>query len=225
MEKKHYNLVIATPGFEMTNGYVKSLVETLRYLDKKGLTYYFANGATSNVFTSREITLSGSRHNDINDTSPFQGELTYDKILWIDSDISWTPEDVIKLYESDKDVVTGAYLLANGSVAVYKTLQGEAFTMNEVKESSELHQAEAAGFGFICFKKGVFESMERPWFQMLFTQVKNVKLDKLIPFPISGEDFSLCARLLNGGYEIWLDASVKVGHQKTLNMTWEGISS
>jgi hypothetical protein len=33
--------------------------------------------------------------------------------MWIDSDIAWEPEDVIKLYNSDKDVISGGiyYLL------------------------------------------------------------------------------------------------------------------
>lgn len=42
------------------------------------------------------------------------GSVTYNKIFMIDSDIEWHPNDFMKLYESDKDAIVGAYLMASG---------------------------------------------------------------------------------------------------------------
>ena len=48
------------------------------------------------------------------DQQVFKGQ-EYDYILWLDDDIVFTPEDFEKLYKEDKDVISGLYLMANGS--------------------------------------------------------------------------------------------------------------
>ena len=220
---QHYNLVIATPGTSMTNGYVSSLLATVQTLSKEGITWSFANGSTSNVFTSRELTLSGTRNNSIDEQRPFNGEITYDKILWIDSDIVWNPEDVLKAYRSDKDVLSGAYLLFNGSVAAHDLESKQPFTFEEVKDKKDLIEISGAGFGFICFKQGVFESLSRPWFQMVYVAMVHEETKEEIPFPLTGEDISFCARAIMAGFSIWLDPTIQLTHQKTLNLTWDGV--
>ena len=42
---------------------------------------------------------------------PFQGKVDYDVIVWIDSDIIFTPEDVFKLLDSPHDVTAGVYMM------------------------------------------------------------------------------------------------------------------
>ena len=113
---KHYDILIATPGFMMEAQYVKSLVNTLSECDKRGLTYKFINGSGSLVHHARELTASGGEGLELNPDhkGPIGDSVTYNKIFWIDSDISWEPWQFFKIYDSDYDVVTGAYLLADG---------------------------------------------------------------------------------------------------------------
>lgn len=221
MTKPHVNLIIATPGHSMLSSYVKSLLSAVHILANKGITYAFTNNYSSHVGDAREVTLSGSMLNHIDNSQPLSGEVTYDKILWIDSDIAFTGEDVIKLYESDKDIVTGGYLFGDGSVAAYKTFGKQGFNYQEVLKMDEVTEIEACGFGFVCVKQGVFEQLSRPWFQQV---MGTVELDgKTIEFPIMGEDMSWCKRVKDLGYKIYLDPSVKVTHHKTMKLTWEGI--
>jgi len=215
------NIVICTPGFNLTAEYVKSLLVAGAELNNRGISWSFANGYSSHVGDAREITLNGDKENSFTEQRPFKGQMDYDKLMWIDSDIAFTAKDILKLYESDKDVIAGAYLLANGEVVAYpETLQG-GFTYDSVKEMTEPLKVQGAGFGFICVKKGVFEGLTRPWFQsaIMTTKVE----DKDYTWTMMGEDLSWCERVRQLGYDIWFDPTVRVTHHKTMKLTWEGI--
>jgi hypothetical protein len=221
MDKPHVNLIIATPGHSLMADYVKSLLATSRELSKRGISWIYTNGYASHVADAREITLSGTFENEIANSQPLSGQLTYDKILWIDSDIAWDPEDVIKLYESDKDVISGAYLFGSGEVAAYEKFLKKGYSYDDVKDKTELMQIDGCGFGFICVKPGIFESLSRPWFQSAMAKLEQD--GKEYEFPVIGEDISWCMRVKEKGYEIWLDPTVQVTHHKTMKLTWKGI--
>lgn len=204
----------------MVSGYVRSLLAAMDALREKGITVGWSSEYSSHVANARELTLNGDRSNDLGDSRPYKGNVTYDKILWIDSDIVFTPEDVIKAYESPYDVVTGAYIIANGDVTAYKELLGKAFTIEEVLSMTEPEEIYSAGMGFFCMKSGIFEKMSRPWFQQMRT--KTIVNGKEFDLPIAGEDISLCKRINDLGFKIYLDPSIKLIHQKTLKLTWEG---
>ena len=221
MEKPHVNLLIATPGHSVMASYVKSLLSAAVELSKHNITFAFTNGYASHVGDAREITLSGTMANEINNSQPLRGQITYNKILWIDSDIAFTEQDVLKLYNSDKDIITGAYLFGDGSIAAYKTFGKNGYTYEEVLAMENITEIEGCGFGFLMVKQGIFEQLSRPWFQQV---MGTVELNgKTIEFPIMGEDLSWCKRVRDLGYKIYLDPNVKVTHHKTFQLTWEGI--
>jgi len=213
----HVNVIIATPGHSMMSSYVKSLLQLMDKLNQKGITYAWSSEYSSHVADAREMTLNGDNQNDIHEQRPFKGIITYDKILWIDSDIAFSPDDAIKLIESDKEIISGAYLLASGEVTAYKKLLAPGYTYDEVKDMTEPVRIEGCGFGFLAVKSGIFESMTRPWFQATMGTT-----DDGFTFPIMGEDISWCKRAIDAGHEIWFDPSVKVTHHKMMKLTWEG---
>ena len=213
----HVNVIIATPGHSMMTSYVKSLLQLVGKLNEKGLTFAWSSEYSSHVADAREMTLNGDNQNDIHEQRPFKGVVTYDKILWIDSDIAFNPDDAIKLIESDKEIISGAYLLASGEVTAYKKMLEPGYTYDEVKAMTEPVKIEGCGFGFLAVKSGVFENMTRPWFQAAMATT-----DDGFTFPIMGEDMSWCKRVTDAGHEIWFDPSVKVTHHKMMKLTWEG---
>jgi hypothetical protein len=214
---QHVNVIIATPGYSMMTSYVRSLLGLIFILNKKNISWAWSSEYSSMVSNAREMTLNGDNQNDFNEQRPFKGQVTYDKILWIDSDIAFEPDDAIKLIESDKDVISGAYLLASGEVTAYSKLPGQGFLFNEVKEMKEQVKIAGCGFGFVAVKSGVFESLTRPWFQSAM-----ITNDEGFTFPMTGEDLSWCKRVTDNGYEIWFDPTVRVTHHKTMKLTWEG---
>ena len=218
----HINLIIATPGHSGLSGYIKSLLAATQELSRRNITWAWSQEYSSHVADAREMTLNGDYQNNPREQRPFKGQITYDKILWIDSDIIFTPEDVIKAYESPFDVVTGAYTIASGEVVAYKELFGRSFTMDEVKAMTEPQKIFGAGMGFFCMKSGIFEKMSRPWFQSV--PGTTIFDGEEFTFPIMGEDLSLCKRINDLGFEIWLDPSIKLIHHKTYKLTWEGLA-
>lgn len=219
--KQHVNLIIATPGHSLMGDYVRSLLDTMATLSSMGISAMWTNSYSSHVADAREITISGTYSNSLTESRPLEGRFTYDKIMWIDSDIAWKPEDVVKLYKSDKDIIVGAYLLSDGNAAVHERHLGPGYKYEEVLSMFEPVKIWAAGMGFMCVKQGVFESLSRPWFQSVETKVN---FDgKEHTFNIIGEDMSFCQRASNAGFEIWFDPTVRVTHHKTYKLTWEGL--
>jgi len=214
-EKDHYNVLICTPGHSMEAEYVKSLVETIKVLEKENITYKYLSEYSSTVSGAREATLMDSLFLDGFNPNPVGGKVTYDKIFWIDSDISWSPKDFIRIYQSDYDISSGIYV-NNKGLPMFTQLENELdidlLTMCQYENSFEVA---AAGFGFIAIKSGIHEAMQRPWFDSIYQEVENEDKTKKMRIPF-GEDYSWCYRARFSGYKIYIDPKVKVTHHKKI---------
>jgi hypothetical protein len=210
----HYNVIIATPGRSMEAEYVRSLVKTTEYLQKAGISYKYVNQYSSQVSAAREATTMDSDFLDAFNTQPIRGECTYDTMIWIDSDISWEIEDFMKIYESDKDIISGVYFNHLG-VPMFSVHDDQLYSDPKILQNAkDVFEIFAAGFGFIAIKQGVFEKMPRPWFETVYQKIENGEgKEMLIPF---GEDYSWCAKARQCGFEIYLDPSVRLTHHKKI---------
>jgi hypothetical protein len=218
---KHYDVLIATPGAKLEAQYVRALVETLAECDALGISYRWLNAYSSLVHHARELTASGGYGLELNpdDKGPMGDSVTYNKIFWIDSDISWTPEQFFQLYDAEEEIICGAYLLADGVTTTVHTkeyLQG--IPKNIVKHMKEITQVQSIGFGFVAVKSGVFERMERPWFAHMLQPITNSRGESL-PDAL-GEDISWCVRAYKAGIPIYFDPGVLVDHMKTVPVRW-----
>jgi hypothetical protein len=202
----HYNVLIATPGHSVTIQYLKSLTNTIKVLAEENITWRFINQYSSQVSAAREGTIMDDNFLDITNNKPLLGKDTYDTVIWIDSDIEWTPQDFLKIYKSDKDITSGVYISDQG-VLMYTPSNQEHLKETEHVEITH------AGFGFIGIKQGVFENTPRPWFQTEYTKTTIDNKEYLIPY---GEDYSFCTKARRAGYKIFLDPTVKVTHYKTI---------
>lgn len=217
------DVVIATPGGSLTGQYVKSLLETIGELSNRGISSVWLNRHASHVADAREITLANTLENSIHDSRPLHGALEYKKIFWIDSDISWQPADFMRLYDSDFDIVSGAYMLATGEVTAYPERLKSGFSVESVLKMSEPVKVHSVGFGFLAVKSGIFERLSRPWFQSVPVTLVDPGTGKEFAFPIMGEDISWCERVGRLGYDIWFDPTVRVTHHKNVALTWSGV--
>jgi hypothetical protein len=211
---KKVDVLIATPGRNMHVEYVKSLVKTCAALDEAGISYAYLSRYSSLVSSAREKTAVNSDSNLYGGTTLIaSGEYEYKKIFWIDSDISWEPNQFMRLYESEHDVISGVYQTGtDGTVAV--TIfdgNGTPTYVNKTKifEHSEPLIVDGVGFGFVAMKSGVFENIPRPWFSTVKVQFVNV------PYQVDmGEDYSWCMRAREAGHDVWLDPMIHVAHHK-----------
>lgn len=217
---EHYDLLIATPGSAVDAFYVKSLTETLAECSKRGISYKWLTGQSSLVHHARELAVSGDGVLNPDDVGPMHDSVTYKKIFWIDSDITWTVEDFFKLYDSEEEVISGVYLLADGITTTAHTAEHLlGIPKEDIKNQKDLIKVQSIGFGFVCIKSGVFERLERPWFAHFSQPIKNSK-GKQIPDSL-GEDISWCVRAYHAGIDIFVDPTVLVTHIKKAFITWE----
>ena len=157
------------------------------------------------------------------DQKPFQGRADYDYIMWIDSDIVFTPNQLFKLIEDDKDIVSGLYMMSdNKHFATVETWDEEFFKKNgyfpfltpqTIRGKYEPFKVDYTGFGWMLIKRGVFESLQYPWFQPLF---KEYEINGKTVKDFTMEDVAFCHLVKEKGYDIWIDPTVRVGHEKTV---------
>lgn len=217
---QYYDILIATPGAMMEAQYVKSLVNSLAECDKRGLTYRFISGSGSLVHHARELTVSGGEGLELNPNhkGPIGDSVTYNKIFWIDSDISWNPKDFVRIYQSDKDITSGIYV-NNKGLPMFTQLESELnIDVLAMCQYEEKFEVAAAGFGFISIKSGIHENMQRPWFESIYQEIENENKTKKMKIPF-GEDYSWCYRARFQGYKIYVDPKVKVTHNKKIPLT------
>jgi hypothetical protein len=211
--KPHYHVVIATPGKVMHSEYVNSLVETTKWLNSEGLDYKFLSKQSSFVPSARELTAIDEYKNNWETNEIGAGKFTYDKIIWIDSDIEWDVEDFVRLYQSEEDVISGLYQTSpDGTVAVsFFDESGRPKMVNEIDffMNEEVQEVFGVGFGFVAMKQGVFENCDRPWFR-----IKGIQWDGLDFECNVGEDYSWCMNAREKGYKIMLDPTIKIYHHK-----------
>ena len=212
MSIPHYDVVIATPGRMFHSEYVQSLVKTCEQLSYLGKTYKFLNKYSSFVPTARELTAADVFTHDYTSNEIGGGKFTYEKIFWIDSDIEWTPEDFLKLFNSREDIVSGLYVLDQmGTIAAsYPNDRGVPTRINKVEFllHEDLVEVSGVGFGFVCMRSGVFEGIPRPWFL-----IGRVQWSADHPMRVNvGEDYSWCGQAQRSGYKIFIDPLVKVKH-------------
>jgi hypothetical protein len=223
MDKPHFNVVIATPGNGFTPGYMRSILRTTSALTSEGLSWNFVNQGGSLVAMARESTVGGQDTNNPLMDKPWSGDFTYDKIMWIDSDIEWSPQDFFRLYKSNKDIISGCYLMEDRHVPIYNQPRGGMMPEEMLLQKKEPFKIAGAGFGFLAVKYGVFEKMPRPWFGPVAIPNTDENKDKEPEFILVGEDLSWCTKAINCGFDIWVDPLVRVTHQKTFQLYWRDV--
>jgi hypothetical protein len=218
--KPHFDVVIATPGNGFTPGYMRSILRTVAILDKEGISWNFLNQGGSLVAMARESTIGGYDTNNPLMSEPCSGQFTYNKIIWIDSDIEWMPQDFFRLYNSEKDIVSGCYLMEDRMIPIYNQPRGGMMPEKMLLEKTDTFKVAGAGFGFLAVKYGVFENMPRPWFGPVAISNTAEDKDSNPEFILIGEDLAWCTKAIKCGFDIWVDPKVRVVHQKTFQLYW-----
>ena len=218
--RPHFDVVIATPGNGFTPGYMRSILRTVAILDKEGISWNFLNQGGSLVAMARESTIGGCDTNNPLMSEPCSGQFTYNKIIWIDSDIEWMTQDFFRLYNSEKDIVSGCYLMEDRMIPIYNQPRGGMMPEKMLLEKTDPFKVAGAGFGFLAVKYGVFENMPRPWFGPVAISNTAEDKDSNPEFILIGEDLAWCTKAIKCGFDIWVDPKVRVVHQKTFQLYW-----
>ena len=213
------NILFCLPGRSYTGRFLTCWTNLLVHCVKMGYKINVIQRYSCNIYYVRNMCL-GTDVRRGEDQKPFDGKLDYDYMMWIDSDVLFTPEQFERLLSHDKDIVSGLYKMEdNTHYACVEHWNEKEFLKNGhfqfIKPSdieyrqNKLIDVNYVGFGFILIKKGVFESLKYPHFKP-----NSYKIGNTVEFAM--EDVSWCHNVKANGYQILVDPSIIVGHEKTM---------
>ena len=223
MNQNNKNVVIVTPAQEFSPCYVRSFFKTVKYCSQNNIELSFLHE-------------SGAHVGQLRDKLAFRAlteHPNYTHMFWIDSDIEWSVSDFCSLLESPHMITCGIYVIRNDgslSIIVKKSPQqvleetisnSEALMvdykfakMEDLNTNARYVNIDAAGFGFVCFKNGVFENIHSPYFANV--EEETVTSDRrVIKTIITSEDTAMFKRVKDAGFDAVVDSLVRVGHLKS----------
>jgi hypothetical protein len=150
----------------------------------------------------------------------------FEQVMWIDSDIGFDPDDVLKLSAQPLPVCSGIYPKKGGRAIASNLLPGSAQVVFG-REGGVIEIAYAAA-GFLCIHRDVFlalqetlplcnETFDAPFHPFFMPMVGS---DKGKPWYL-GEDFAFCERARRAGFKIYADTSIRLHHYGRYAYSWE----
>jgi len=202
-EKK---VMIATPAYEMKmfSAYLDTLLTSLKLLDGIGVKYvtYFLPG-DSYVHRARNTIVSDFYKSDCTD------------LVFIDSDLTWRPKDLVMLIANDAEVVGGAYPCKNQwddwGVRIFTDENG----IPDVDPQTGLIRAQMVPTGFMKITRRAIDRMIETYPDLWYwAKVEVGEPKKQFAFfnhlPVeeshifTGEDGSFVHRYNAAGGDLWL---------------------
>ena len=222
--KSPIKVFIATPcfGAQVSCYYTLSLLQTTQLLEKHGIGYMTA-------FLPNQIV---TRARNLLTKSFLDSDCTH--LFFIDADIQWNPEDVLKLINHDKNVIIGLYpnkcykfnnyLNSGGKINnaedIYKVLEySTAFqaSVNKLHDNA-LMEVKHGATGFMMIKKDVIKQLTNHVDPYITPDSRETVFDifncKVINNEYLTEDYYFChlwRDVCNG--KIWCDLSICLNHE------------
>ena len=217
-------VIIALPGRTFSGGFMLNLLETVQTLKSKNYTVMITNEYSSYVTYSRMKTLGLDVRRGA-DQKPFDGKIDYDVWVTIDSDIRFTPEQIIELIEDTNKypVVSGLYRMEDlkhytcvkkWDVEHYITNGSFEFMKSDEEIKDKYISVAYNGIGFFACRKGVIEKLKYPYFSYPLIEMEGK--DGVMLNETCSEDVSFCKNLTDAGFDVIVNTTLRVGHEKTL---------
>lgn len=142
-----------------------------------------------------------------------------DQILWLDSDMVFTPDFLIRMndvaHRNDIDFLSAMYFRRKPpfTPVVFERLDyneenGHAITTQLLSIPEERFKCGGCGFGGVLMSLDVVMSVAAMFDGRMFD-----------PLPGMGEDLSFCWRARQAGYDIWCDPAMQMGHVGSMVVT------
>lgn len=126
----------------------------------------------------------------------------YDYLCFIDSDMVFEQDALMKLLARNVDIVTGLYFQRKNSHTPCIFSEVEPYSIQYEKEfkKADFFETEAFGTGFCLISvDSLKDTFEQTGY--LFQPAHGM-----------GEDLSFCKRAKAVGYKLWVDTTVRLGH-------------
>jgi len=223
-------IVFGLPGDNFSSKFLLSWTATINALwESKKYDIVVSTGVSSFVTFARMQTLGLDVMRGIGQ-KPFDN-MDFDVWLTIDSDIIFTPQQIIELIESTEQhpVVSGMYRMSNlTSYTIVKDWDTEYFAKNgtfkfltpedvtkwKTETNLKYLPVHYTGLGFFAITKEVLRKMTYPYFNSEIQEI--ITDDGKILRDICSEDVSFCKNILKLGIPIVINTDIRVGHNKLI---------
>lgn len=152
----------------------------------------------------------------------FINNTEHEYLFFLDSDIGFNPEDVIKLLSHQVDIVSGAYPMKTIPIRYCIDIQ------QPEERFGDLIKITGNGMGFVLIHRNVFLNMSRHFAELKYIPPTNdsnyppteAELNNSYHYfaehkennSFMSEDKSFFHRARMLGYDVWLDTSIKLQH-------------
>jgi hypothetical protein len=152
----------------------------------------------------------------------------FDELMWIDSDIVFTPSDVDRLRRHDLPIVAGLYPIKGKRRLAMTLLDGEQVVV--FGKGGGLLEVKYVATGFLYTRRSVYETIQA---HHSLPVCRSDKRCGLVPYFLSeivkeesgysylSEDFSFCHRARAAGLRVFADTTIRLGHIGNYTYSWE----
>lgn len=140
-----------------------------------------------------------------------------DIVVYLDYDVSWSPEDMIKLLTTDGEVVAGTYRVKRDNEVKYMGIM-KADEKGLVTRADGCISAEKVPAGFLKITREALTAFAFQYPELLFGDPLAYSLDLFNHGAINniwhGEDYAFSHRWKAMGKDIWLIPNLNINHHK-----------
>jgi hypothetical protein len=222
-------ILIATPcyGGQVTMNYLVSMIELFDRCKSD-------NFQIGTHFIGNESLITRARNSCAAEF--LKSEYRWDKLFFIDADISWKYSQALALIKSDKSIIGGAYSVKRLPLSLnFKPLKQHAGyfrtldkTMDEFahyveQENNDENEipVEYLATGFMCIDRSVFESFSKDASRYSYPCLTTGKIVEHWDFFRCGtnngaylsEDFFFCSQAVKYGFQPYLNPTCLVNHE------------
>lgn len=129
----------------------------------------------------------------------------FDYVFFLDSDMIYPADSILKLLEHQKDVIGGYYIKRVPPLVStqYRTFDIRGFgLLDPLAPDQGVQEIAATGFGGVLIKTEIFKDMEYPYFEMIHMSNGEV----------FGEDTYFCKKVHEKGLKVYSDTTLHYGH-------------
>lgn len=203
-EQRARRVLIGTPCYDgkIEVWHANSLVQTIKAAPQVGVD-------VNPIWLSYDALIQRAR----NDLMAIMIEGEFDDIVFIDADIDWNPADFFKLLSYPVDVVGGTYRKkGDAEMYVAKILDHS----KPADPQTGLYATDGLGTGFLRLSRKAVQYLwdtSVPYEEKDQGKVRRWIFDVIVDNgDLISEDILICQRLIEGGFNIWLDPTITCGH-------------
>lgn len=211
-------IVFCIPGKSFTNRFLILWSELLLQCILNGYRPILCQENDKNLYIQRNKCLGANLLSNDENQKPFQGKVDYDYIVFLDPNVVFTFDTLIKLLESPHDVTTGIYLFNEKTTNLVKEMNHNFYLENGTfqfvlqddivnleKEDNRYFDVDFTDLGFIVFKNGAIEKLKYPWFDATTKE----------PVALFTDSYSFCQKLKENNIKIYADADTRTKYLET----------